>query len=451
VADHGLTGILLVGGASRRFGSPKALARFRDETLAERAWRLLGDMCDERIAVGKEVDGLDLPFPVVDDGAEEQAPVYGLVAGLRAAANDLALVVPVDCPLLTADSLRALAAARAVPQTGPLPGAYEKDLVPELEARLARGELTLRGVNPRPLELDERELLNVNTRMDLVAAAIADWAIERADVHAVAVVGSQARTEAPADRWSDLEVLLVVDDPEPYFRDEGWVSEFGDPLLTFVGPTAIGGERERRVLYRTGEDVDLSLLSPGALAGLEEDEEVAQLLRRGYRVLLDEIGIEARLHQAAASAPTARAPAPRDFEELSRKFWYHALWAAKKLRRGEVFIAKQCVDGYLKSLLAALLARHARSVDPTLDTWHGGRFLERWGDPGALAALESAYATYDVRDVARALWQTIDLWSGLEDETARRLRLELVVDQPELRRLVAEVVPDPRRNYPLGP
>ena len=44
-----LTGVLLVGGASTRFGSPKALARFRGETLAERAWRTLGEACDERL------------------------------------------------------------------------------------------------------------------------------------------------------------------------------------------------------------------------------------------------------------------------------------------------------------------------------------------------------------------------------------------------------------------
>ena len=55
-----LTGVLLVGGASRRFGSPKALARFRGETLAERGRRLLAEACDEVVVVGK-ADGL--PFP----------------------------------------------------------------------------------------------------------------------------------------------------------------------------------------------------------------------------------------------------------------------------------------------------------------------------------------------------------------------------------------------------
>ncbi len=96
--------------------------------------------------------------------------------------------------------------------------------------------------------------------------------------------------------------------------------------------------------------------------------------------------------------------------------------------------------------LVTLLAWHARAVDPTVDTWHAGRFLERWGDPGALVALELAFAQYSVRDVARGLWATIDLWQGLEEETARRLGLELELDHPELRRRVAEVVPDPRHG-----
>jgi molybdenum cofactor guanylyltransferase len=169
VADRSLTGVLLVGGASRRFGSPKALARYGGETLAERAWALLGEACDERIAVGKVADGPQLPFPVLDDGSEVRAPLAGIVAGLRAAAHEVCVVVPVDCPLLTAAAVQALGAAVAVPQTGPLPGAYAKAMLPELEARLAAGDYCLRGLNPRVLELDEELLANVNTPEELAA------------------------------------------------------------------------------------------------------------------------------------------------------------------------------------------------------------------------------------------------------------------------------------------
>ena len=174
MAHHELTGVLLVGGASTRFGSPKALARIGDTTLAERAWRLLGETCDERIAVGKRADGLELPFDVLDDGTDVRAALAGLVAGLRAARNDVAVVIPVDMPLLDAAAVRALGRAcrdAAVPPTGPLPGAYAKTALPLLADALARGELRLRDLVARldaaVVELDESLLANVNEPRDL--------------------------------------------------------------------------------------------------------------------------------------------------------------------------------------------------------------------------------------------------------------------------------------------
>ena len=98
--------MLLVGGGSTRFGSPKALALLGGETLAERGWRVLGEACDEVIAVGKAADALPLPLPLVDDGTNDRAPVYGVIAGLRAAAHDVAVFLPVDCPLVTPELLR---------------------------------------------------------------------------------------------------------------------------------------------------------------------------------------------------------------------------------------------------------------------------------------------------------------------------------------------------------
>jgi molybdenum cofactor guanylyltransferase len=174
VARPRLTGILLVGGASTRFGSPKALARFGDETLAERAWRVLGEACDERTAVGKRVDGLALPFELLDDGTETRAALAGIVAGLRAAATELVVALPVDTPLVTPLVLRDLAEAcvdAAVTQTGPLPAAFRKTALPVLERRLAAQELALHEVLAElravRIEVDETLLANVNTPDEL--------------------------------------------------------------------------------------------------------------------------------------------------------------------------------------------------------------------------------------------------------------------------------------------
>jgi molybdenum cofactor guanylyltransferase len=331
VADRlAVTGVLLVGGASERFGSPKALASFRGETLAERASRILGEVCAEVLAVGKAADGLDLPFLVLDDGSDERAPVFGVIAGVRAAACDTCFVLPVDCPLVTADLLRALIAAGAVPQTGPLPGVYSKSMLPELEARVDRGELSLRGVNPVTLEVDEILVLNVNTPTDLVVAT--------------------------------SEAL-----------DEGL------------------GERP--------------VLPP--------DDEA--------------------LH------------------ELATDFWATALWAARRVRKGDVFLAVDAVNGALKRSVVTLLGWHALSVDPGASVLEAGRGVERWADPGALSSLERAYADYDLRDVARALWETVDLFDGLEEETARRLEFERALDVAELRERLVRIVRDPRSRATLWP
>lgn len=138
---------------------------FGGETLAARAHRLLGEACDEVIAVGKAGDGL--PFPVVDDGADDRAPVLGVIAGLRLT-RDVAVVLPVDCPLVRPETLRALGEAGAVPSASiPLPGAYPVSLLPVLEERVAGGVVTLRGVNPVTLDVDPAELVDVDTVDDL--------------------------------------------------------------------------------------------------------------------------------------------------------------------------------------------------------------------------------------------------------------------------------------------
>ncbi len=176
MAPERLTGVLLAGGASTRFGSPKALARLDGETLAERAWRTLGEACDERIAVGKLADALELPFPLVDDGSPVRAAIAGVVAGLEAAATGLCVVLPVDCPRVDAALLRRLADAcagvdAAVPQTGPLPGAYRTSALPVLQRRLAAERLSLREavaeLDTRTITVDESLLVNVNTPDDL--------------------------------------------------------------------------------------------------------------------------------------------------------------------------------------------------------------------------------------------------------------------------------------------
>ena len=171
-----VVGALLVGGASERFGSPKALARFEGETLAERGHRVLGEAFEKVIVVGKAADELELPFEVLDDGSDVRASMVGLAAALRLADAELVVVLPTDMPQVTVDLLRELADAAegydvAVPQTGALPGAYRRSALSVLERRVASGDFALHRalaeLRVRVVGLDEALLQNVNALRDL--------------------------------------------------------------------------------------------------------------------------------------------------------------------------------------------------------------------------------------------------------------------------------------------
>jgi molybdopterin-guanine dinucleotide biosynthesis protein A len=178
-----VTGVLLVGGSSSRFGSNKALAQFRGERLAERGWRVLGEAFEHRVAVGKAADALALSFPLLDDGSAVRHPAAGIVAALRATETDVCVVLPVDCPLVTATALRELAAAcadAAVPaEGGPLPGAFARASLPALERCLADEGSLRRALDPldvRRVPLDPALLADADTPAALAALAAPGFA-----------------------------------------------------------------------------------------------------------------------------------------------------------------------------------------------------------------------------------------------------------------------------------
>jgi aminoglycoside 6-adenylyltransferase len=251
---------------------------------------------------------------------------------------------------------------------------------------------------------------------------ITRWAENRPDIRAVIMVGSQARTDRPADEWSDLDLAVIALDADRYLLKADWLAEIGEYWLTFLEGTPVGAV-ERRVLFEGALDVDFSLFSLEQFRQVSgAPDVVADIVRRGVRVLVDKDGIAASLPPVAGEKVVARRPAEAEFLQVVHDFWYHTVWAAKKLRRGELFIAKASCDCYLKRLLADMIACHAHATHGwEYDTWHSGRFLDQWAGPRAVTGLREAYAHYDAGEVRRALLATMDLFRWVARETAERL------------------------------
>jgi aminoglycoside 6-adenylyltransferase len=251
------------------------------------------------------------------------------------------------------------------------------------------------------------------------------WAQTEDNIRAVVVIGSRARLDHPADAWSDLDVSILATDPEPYWATTDWLHNIGVPWLTFIEPLPDGSGFERRVLFEGGLDVDFvpdpvepfrQMLNEGRLGDLTD------LIHRGVRFLVDKEGFTERLAQIPVVLPPYQPPTEAEFLNLVHDFWYHTVWTAKKLRRGELWIGKSCCDSYLKQLLRQMLEWHTRAHQGVhIDTWMQGRFLDQWADARAVSALSAAFAHYDEADVWRALLATMDLFRWLALETAEAL------------------------------
>ena len=251
---------------------------------------------------------------------------------------------------------------------------------------------------------------------------ITGWANYTPDVRAALLIGSYARDDHPADAWSDMDVLVVARHHEQFIHSADWLNKIGPNLLTFIEPVGNSRSYERRTLFTGGLDVDLSFVSPAWLEGVlqEMPPDVADVIRRGARILVDKDGDLQKLLQIPLPAAIAwQKPTENEFINATSDFWFHTLWSARHLRRGELWWAKSGVDIRLKEHLRLMLEwhTHARRGD-RVDTWLRGRFLEEWADPRAVEQLRFAFAHYDARDIADALHNTMNLYRWLEDETA---------------------------------
>ncbi len=270
------------------------------------------------------------------------------------------------------------------------------------------------------------------------------WATARDDLRAIAVVGSRARTDHPADPWSDLDVLLMARRPKRYLAAPDWLSEIETPWLVVREPTPIGGQEIFLVTFDGGTKVDISVVSsrafslaaravgmlrrhPSAITffpGIAREPLTAlsDVLNRGLRLVLDKDRIAHRLGSGGLPVPPRSPPSEREFLDLVSRFLNEQVWVALKMRRGEFFVAKTLGESRLVALLLQMIEWHAQVTSGLWSpVFEHGRFLEEWADPAVVDRLRDVFPHYDSAEIWGARFQALDLFRSLAEETGGRL------------------------------
>lgn len=147
-----VAGLLLTGGASRRFGSPKADVRVAGERLVDRTARLLGAVASPALEIGPGWSHLE----AVREPEPGRGPLAAVAAGrprlaAHGAGDRPVLVVAMDLPFLDQALLQALADAppadalvpRVNGQVQPLCARYSPAALAHAEEIVASGERSM--------------------------------------------------------------------------------------------------------------------------------------------------------------------------------------------------------------------------------------------------------------------------------------------------------------------
>ncbi len=235
------------------------------------------------------------------------------------------------------------------------------------------------------------------------------------DIKAIVAIGSSTRSDVKADEYSDLDLIIVTLNTEPWFSGE-YPKKFGNVSISFIENT-LGGGRERRSIYDEDKDVDMIVFTPEQFEAAIKEGVAQWVMNRGYTVFYDSMDFTSLLEKYITHSVTAPSITEDEFSNMVNDFYFHNIWSYKKLKRGEIWSAKNCVDSYLKRYLLRMLELY-RSKIAGEDVWHDGRFLERWAGEEILAELKECFAHYDKDDIKKALIKTYELFARITKELA---------------------------------
>jgi len=185
-----ITGVILAGGKSSRFGVNKALLEINGSKLIDRVTGLLISIFERVILITNSPDEyLYLGLPIREDLIKGLGPIGGILTGLEDINDEAGFFIACDMPFVSEDLIRYIVSVRGgfdavVPKIDwkiePLHALYRKSCLPVIRGLIASGVyqtikafdmLNVRYLNEAEIRANDpqmRSFFNVNRPEELV-------------------------------------------------------------------------------------------------------------------------------------------------------------------------------------------------------------------------------------------------------------------------------------------
>jgi molybdopterin-guanine dinucleotide biosynthesis protein A len=145
-----LTGAILAGGKSLRYGRNKALETFQGKSLVEHALQSLRSSCEPLLVVANDLTPyLDIRATLVQDILRDQGPLGGIYTALFFSPHDWVFTKATDMPFLVPGLAKLMIASAegceaVIPMLNdryePLMALYSRPCLPSIAAALEKGD-----------------------------------------------------------------------------------------------------------------------------------------------------------------------------------------------------------------------------------------------------------------------------------------------------------------------
>lgn len=245
-------------------------------------------------------------------------------------------------------------------------------------------------------------------------------------IRAVYMQGSRVVPYATHDKYSDYDIVYLVNNIKSFTKDDGWLDYFGHRLIMqkpadwYGHPYDYCGNEPYNYLmqFKDGNRIDLTLIDLENMKAFYEDEE--PLL-----VLLNKDDLSYLKDRPAEDYYYVKKPSAQEFYNTENEFWWISINSAKGLCREELTFTKFMMERYQIDMLYKILQwRIGVENNFLISTGKCYKYLKRYLSTEDMNKLIQCYPNGYYEDIWDKLLHMCSFFNEVAEEVALKLSYE---------------------------
>ncbi len=240
-------------------------------------------------------------------------------------------------------------------------------------------------------------------------------------IRAVYMNGSRTNPNVPKDIFQDYDIVYVVKENAPFYKDKSWIDIFGERMYMQCPDEVDRWNGQNRnfdkcygwlIQFRDGNRFDLHVI-PVEEVNISEDKLC--------KILLDKDDMLGQIPEPSDEDYHVKKPSQEEFWACCNEFWWCLNNVAKGLWREEVpYVHKMLYDGSHPQLVRLLDWKVGCETDFQVSTGKASKYLKCYLPADIWERFLKTYANGNIEDIWQSVYIMCDLFNDIAYEMEKR-------------------------------